>query len=75
MLITVKEFESNVSKYLSLVAGEDIYIARNGKNVAKLTNAHAGKVELAKSLFGILPADASLKKAKEERLKRYGRSD
>ena len=51
-----------------LSANEDVYITRNGKVVAKLTNPNQNRVETAKSLFGILPVDASLEDAKEERL-------
>ena len=34
--------------------------------MAKLTNPHQDRVEVAKSLFGILPKDADLNEAKEE---------
>ena len=53
---------------LLLSAKEDIFITKNGKIVAKLTNPHQDRVEVAKSLFGILPKDADLNEAKEERL-------
>ena len=33
---------------------EDIFITKNGKIVAKLTNSHQDRVEVAKSLFGII---------------------
>ena len=33
MLVTAMEFKSNIGKYLSLVASEDIFITRNGKNM------------------------------------------
>ena len=55
-------------KYLLLSAKEDVFITKNGKVVAKLTNPHQDRVEVAKSLFGILPKDADLNEAKEERL-------
>ena len=47
---------------------EDVYITRNGKVVAKLTNPYQNRVDMAKSLFGILPADITLEDAREERL-------
>jgi prevent-host-death family protein len=75
MLITATEFKNNIGKYLALVAKEDIYITKNGKSVAKLTNINQDKLETAKSLFGILPADASLEQAKKERLSRHERID
>ena len=47
---------------------EDIYITRNGKVVAKLSNPFQDRVEMAKSLFGILPSDISPEESREERL-------
>ena len=68
MSITATELKQNLGKYLLLSANEDIYITKNGKVVAKLTNPNQNRVETAKSLFGILPGDASLEDAKAERL-------
>ncbi|HHV56466.1 MAG TPA: type II toxin-antitoxin system prevent-host-death family antitoxin, partial [Firmicutes bacterium] len=50
-------------------------ITKNGKSIAKLTNPNKDKVAMAKSLFGILPPDASLEEAREERLSRHERID
>ena len=47
---------------------EPVFITKNGKVVAKLTNPHQDRVEVAKSLFGILPKDADFKDARKERL-------
>ena len=47
---------------------EDIYITRNGKIIAKLTNPNQDRVDMAKSLFGIIPADITLDEARKERL-------
>ena len=68
MSITATELKTNLSKYLLLSATEDIYITRNGKVISKLTNPFHERVDVAKSLFGILPNDVSLEEAKEERL-------
>lgn len=68
MSITATELKSNLGKYLLLSATEDIYITRNGKVVSKLTNPFQERVDVAKSLFGILPCDTTLEQAKEERL-------
>ena len=68
MSITATELKANLSKYLLLSATEDIYITRNGKVISKLTNPFQERVDIAKSLFGILPDDASLKEAREEKL-------
>ncbi|MCM8901786.1 MAG: hypothetical protein PWR01_1578 [Clostridiales bacterium] len=75
MIITATEFKNNVGKYLALAAKEDIYITKNGKKIAKLTNVKQDKIEMAKSLFGILPADATLEQARRERLSRHERID
>ena len=40
MTITIMELKRNLGKYLQLAATEDIYITRNGKVVAKLSNPH-----------------------------------
>ncbi|WP_310601825.1 type II toxin-antitoxin system Phd/YefM family antitoxin [Anaerosporobacter sp.] len=68
MLITATELKNNLGKYLMISATEDIYIAKNGKVVAKLTKPYPDKVEKANSLFGILPKEAALSSSKEERL-------
>jgi len=75
MLITATEFKTNLGKYLALANEEDIIITKNGKSIAKLTNPNKDKVAMAKSLFGILPPDASLEEAREERLSRHERID
>ena len=68
MSITATELKLNLSKYLILAETEDIYITRNGKVVAKLSNPFQDRVDTAKSLFGILPSGLSLEEAREERL-------
>lgn len=68
MSITATELKQNLGKYLLLSAKEDIFITKNGKIVAKLTNPYENRVNTAKSLFGILPVEADLEDAKAERL-------
>ena len=75
MFITATELKTNIGKYLSLASKEDIIITKNGKSIAKLTNTNEDKVAMAKSLFGILPSDATLEQSREERLKRHERID
>ena len=75
MYITATELKSKMGKYLEIAAKEEIIIVKNGKKVAKLTPATEDKVEVAKSLFGILPNDASLEEAREERLSKHERID
>lgn len=69
MSITATELKSNLSKYLLLSATEDIYITRNGKVISKLTNPFQQRVDVAKSLFGVIPSDITMEEAREERLK------
>lgn len=75
MAITATELKSNLGKYLLLSEKEDIYITRNGKVVAKLTNPYQVgtqsvpyRVDIAKSLFGVLPGSMTLEESREERL-------
>lgn len=68
MSITATELKQNLGKYLMLSAHEDIYITKNGRVVAKLTNPNQNRINTARSLFGILPENASLDDSKEERL-------
>ncbi len=70
MSVTATELKNNLGKYLLLSATEDIYITKNGKVIAKLTNPNQDRVDIATSLFGILPKDADIEKAKDERLER-----
>ena len=67
-LATCANGEQNVVLVAFKDVTEDIFITKNGKIVAKLTNPHQDRVEVAKSLFGILPKDADMEAAKEERL-------
>lgn len=68
MSITATELKKNLGRYLLLSLHEDVYITKNGKTIAKLTNPNQSRVDTAKSLFGILPQDADIEKAREERL-------
>ena len=68
MSITATELKTNLSKYLLLSATEDIYITKNGKIISKLTNPFQERIDIAKSLFGILPDDMTLEDANEDRL-------
>ena len=66
--ITATELKMNLGKYLLMAEKEDIYITRNGKIVAKLSNPYQNRVDVAKSLFGIIPDEMTLEEAREERL-------
>ena len=68
MSITATELKSNLGKYLSLAETEDIFITKNDKIIAKLCNPYQDRIDIAKSLFGILPTDITLEETRKERL-------
>ena len=70
MSITATELKTNLSKYLLLSESEDIYITRNGKIIAKLSNPFQDRVELVDSLVGIIPDTITLEETRDERLGR-----
>ena len=68
MSITATELKRNLGRYLLIAATEDVFITKNGKVVAKLSNPNQDRVNMAKSLFGVLPQDITLEEAKNERI-------
>ena len=67
MSITATELKLNLGKYLLLAEKEDVFITKNGKVVAKLTNPFQDRVSMAQSLFGSVPAEMTLEEVQEER--------
>lgn len=67
MSITATELKKNLNKYLMLAATEDVFITQYGKVVAKLSNPFQDRVDVAKSLFGILPQTKTYEEAMDER--------
>ena len=53
MIVTSTEFKSNLCKYLDLVATQDVYITKNGKNIARLTSPSTSKLAVLDELVGI----------------------
>ena len=68
MSITATELKANLSKYLALAATEDVFITQYGKVVAKLSNPFQDRVDIAKSLFGILPQTITYEEAMNEKV-------
>ena len=68
LFITVTKLKSNLDKYLIMAATKDIFISKNGKVIAILSNPNRDRINAAKSLFGILPADITLEEVREERI-------
>jgi hypothetical protein len=71
MIITASEFKSNLSRYFDMAGKEGIVIARNGKHIAEPTNAAKDKVDILRSLTGIVPSNVSMEEAREERLRKH----
>ena len=70
MYISVTELKEHLSKYLKLSMTQDIFITKNNKVIAKLTNPNKDRVNLVESLIGVISDDISLEDAKEERIKK-----
>ena len=67
---TATEMQNNFGKYLSLVmAGQEVIVTRNGKEVGRFIPKDAAGAYLTDSLTGILKEDADLDEVKAERLK------
>lgn len=76
MTITATEFKTNFGKYLEMVLNEDLFITKNGKTIAKVTNPRVSAVD---SLRGLIldkaPSDLDLHSIREERLSKYEDND
>lgn len=84
MLISEKEFQLDVARYLDMAANGDVMIFRDDGITlklelansesdlsAKMLNRHLSSTKGTgtwRNLIGILPSEASLEKAREERL-------
>ena len=73
--VSTSELAADINRYVSLLGHGDILITRNEKLVARLTSADVSdeaekeaRISAAKALFGILPPDVDLERAREERL-------
>jgi prevent-host-death family protein len=72
MIITATEFKTNLGKYLEIAASQDIFITKNGKNIARLTSPAVNKLALLDDLVGIIPENQTMDEdtIREERLAR-----
>ena len=72
MFVTATEFKTNLGKYLEMARKQDIFITKNGKNIARLTSPTVNKLTVLDSLVGIVPADdvTDDETIREERLAR-----
>jgi prevent-host-death family protein len=53
MQVALSELKINVGKYVDLSETQDIFITRNGKQVAKIVGTNRDKVAQVEALFGI----------------------
>lgn len=72
MIVTATEFKTNLGKYLELATAQDIFITKNGKNIARLTNPSVDKLAVLDRLVGVVPEDTADDETtlREERLAR-----
>ena len=76
MVVTATEFKASFGKYLGLLATEDIFITKNGKTIAKVSNPNVSAVDaISGILAGKLPPDYDARDLREERLKKYAADD
>ena len=76
MVVTATDFKVNFGKYLGLLASEDIFITKNGKMIAKVSNPNISAVDaISGMLAGMLPLDYDAKALREERLGKYASDD
>jgi antitoxin (DNA-binding transcriptional repressor) of toxin-antitoxin stability system len=76
MIVTATEFKTNFGKYLDLLSHEDIFITRNGKTIAKVTNPQVSAVASLRGLLtGKVPAGFDRDSIREERLSKYESND
>lgn len=70
MIVTATEFKTNLGKYLEMAATQDIFITKNGKNIARLTSPAVNKLALLDELVGIVPQERTMNEnaIREERL-------
>ena len=72
MIVTATEFKSNLGKYLDMVATQDVYITKNGKNIARLTSPSTNKLAVLDELVGVASQSADMDEdtVRKERLAR-----
>jgi len=76
MFVTATEFKTNFGKYLEIITKEDIFITKNGKIIAKVSNPQVSAVDsISGILSGLLPDDFDRKNLKEERMSKYENDD
>lgn len=78
MIITATEFKTNFGKYLEMISlsQEDIFITKNGKTIAKVSNPQISAVDkISGVLAGLVPDNFDSSDIRKERLKKYEADD
>lgn len=76
MVVTATEFKVNFGKYLGLLTTEDIFITKNGKMIAKVSNPNVSAVDAISGLLaGKIPENYDARSLREERLREYALDD
>ena len=76
MVVTATEFKASFGKYLGLLQREDIFITKNGKTIAKVSNPNVSAVDAISGLLeGKLPEGFDARILREERLRKYAPDD
>jgi len=71
MVVTATKFKANIGHYLDTVSEGEVFITKNGRVVAKLSNPVQDKQALLDSLVGLTAANpVSLEEAKRDRVSR-----
>ena len=76
MVITATEFKTNLGKYLKLSQDTDVYITKNGKMIAKISNPNIKAVDYLSGLLkDKLDESYDASDIKKERLEKYENID
>lgn len=72
MIVTATELKTNLGKYLEIARQQDVFITKNGKNIARLTSPSVNKLSVLDSLVGIATDGSGIDEEtiREERLNR-----
>jgi len=73
MVVTATQFKASIGYYLDSVSEKkNVYITKNGKLIAKLSDPSEDKMSILNSLVGIIKGNTmSLDEIKRERLSRH----
>ena len=59
MVTSATDFRANINKYIKLSEKDDIFVGRNGKNIAVASNPNKDRRAMLDSILGTLPEGAA----------------